>query len=79
MSSLLFTLAIAFVIVLISIGLLAIGWLISGRARIRAGTCGRDPTKKQDEKEGCGTSASCQLCDQTKEPPKKENDKLSQK
>lgn len=76
MSSLLFTLAIAFLIVLISIGLLAIGWLITGKARIRAGACGRDPTKKQDEKEGCGTSINCQLCDQNKEPPKKDNVKL---
>lgn len=74
MSSLLLTLAIAFIIVLISIGLLAIGWLISGKARIRPGACGRDPHKNREE---CGTSTSCQLCDQNKESPKKDNDKIS--
>jgi len=76
MSSLLLTLGIAFLIVLISIGLLAIGWLISGKSRIRAGACGRDPHKNREDKEGCGTSISCQLCDQNKETNEKKNDKL---
>lgn len=70
MSTLLLTLAIAFLIVLISIGLLAIGWFISGKARIRAGACGRDPHKTKDEKEGCGTKTSCQLCETKKDDEK---------
>ncbi len=74
MSSLLLTLAIAFVIVLISIGLLAIGWLISGKARIRPGACGRDPHKNRED---CQTSASCQLCDQNQDSVKKDHDKIS--
>lgn len=78
MSTLLFTLSIAFIIVLVSMALLAIGWLITGKPRIRAGMCGRDPNKKVNKDE-CGTSVNCQLCDKTQEPQKEEHDKLSQK
>ena len=62
MSTLLFTLGIAFVIVLIAVGLLAISWLLTGKSTLKPGACGRDPTHKQDPKEGCGTTVSCQLC-----------------
>lgn len=71
MSTLLLTLLIAFVIVAIAVGLLAIGWLLTGKSRMQAGACGRDPHKKRNEKEGCGTSVNCQLCDKKDEPEKK--------
>jgi len=54
MPDLFLTLVIAFVIIVIAIALLAIGWLITGKTRIEKG-CGRDPTKKRDD--------SCQSCD----------------
>lgn len=60
MSNLFTTLMIAFVVIVIAIACLAIGWLITGRARIER-SCGRDPTKKKDE--SCGASLSCDLCD----------------
>lgn len=71
MSTLLLTLAIAFVIVVLAIGLMAIGWLITGRSRLQPGACGRDPNKKRSDKEGCGTSANCQLCEKNDETEKK--------
>lgn len=71
MSTLLLTLAIAFIIVIIAIGFLAIGWLITGKSSIRPGACGRDPTKKQDSLE-CGpeTKSSCHLCKRPDEEKK---------
>lgn len=69
MSTLILTLSIAFVIVLIAVAALAIGWLLTGKSILRAGACGRDPTKKRDDK-SCGPQASCTLC----EKPKSKND-----
>lgn len=61
MSTLLFTLITAFIVCMIAIGLLALGWLITGQSKIRPGACGRDPTKKKDEK--CSDDeGSCGLC-----------------
>jgi hypothetical protein len=64
------TLVIAFVIVIIAVGLMAIGWLITGRSRMQPGACGRDPTKKRDESKECGPSVSCMLCDKKEEEKK---------
>lgn len=69
MSTLLLTLTIAFVIVIIAVSLLAIGWLVTGKSRIQAGACGRDPNKQKDE--GCNT-AQCQLCEHQEEKKKTE-------
>ncbi len=64
MSVLLLTLAIAFIIIVIAIAFLGIGWLITGKSKLRPGACGRDPTKKRDSSEcGTGTDVSCTLCD----------------
>jgi len=63
---------IAFVVIVIAIACLAIGWLITGRARIER-SCGRDPTQKKDE--SCGASLSCDLCD----PPKKKKCAFNEK
>lgn len=62
MSTLTLTLIIAFVLVVIALAGLAIGWLLTGKSIIRAGACGRDPTKKQDDK-SCGTNTTCSLCE----------------
>ena len=54
------TLVIAFVLIVLAIASLAIGWLITGRTKIERGACGRDPHRKRDEE--CGTSLKCDLC-----------------
>lgn len=61
MTNLLLTLTIAFVIFAIAIGLLAIGWLITGKVKLRPGSCGKNPHMKQDE--SCGKNVSCALCE----------------
>lgn len=61
MDLLLLTLGIAFVVVVLALGLMGISWLLTGKLKMRPGACGRDPTKKQDD-ESCGTTANCQLC-----------------
>ena len=60
MSNLFLTLVIAFVIIVVAIACLAIGWLITGRTKLERGACGRDPTKPRDE--SCETTTSCNLC-----------------
>ncbi|KAF3363166.1 hypothetical protein PHSC3_000353 [Chlamydiales bacterium STE3] len=61
MSTLALTLTFSFVIVLIAICSLAIGWLITGKSKIKGGMCGKVPGKKEDNEE-CNTSISCDLC-----------------
>jgi hypothetical protein len=70
MSSLLLTLGIAFVVVLIALACMGISWLITGKLKMRPGACGRDPTKKRDDEEGCGTNVNCQLCKKPEEKKK---------
>lgn len=60
MSNLFLTLIIAFVVIVLAIAALAIGWLITGRTRIER-SCGRDPTQKKEE--SCGTQRTCDLCE----------------
>lgn len=69
MSTLILTLILSFVIVLLALFSLAIGWVITGKQKIKGGTCGRVP-KKRDEVEGCGTDISCDLCSGKKEEKK---------
>jgi len=68
MSTLLLTLVLAFLIIAVAIGLMAIGWFITGRSRLQPGACGRDPTKKRNTE--CGTSSSCQICDKHEDTKK---------
>ena len=72
MSTLLVTLVLSFIIVLFALCALAIGWLITGKSKIKGGTCGRVP-KKKEEVDGCGTDISCDLCSGMEE---KKDDKL---
>ncbi len=64
MSNLFLTLMIAFVVIVLAIACLAIGWLITGRTRIER-SCGKDPTKKQGDE--CGAKISCDLCENPRE------------
>ncbi len=68
MSQLLLTLGAAFIIVMIALGCLAIGWLLKGKSILRPGACGRDPTKKQDDK-SCGTDSTCGVCKKDDDKP----------
>jgi hypothetical protein len=60
MSNLFLTLMIAFVVIVLAIACLAIGWLITGRTRIER-SCGRDPTQNKGEE--CRSNLSCDLCE----------------
>lgn len=69
MPDLFLLLMIAFIVIILAIACLAIGWLITGKTKIERGACGRDPTQKRGE--SCSTTTSCDLC----EPEKKEKPK----
>lgn len=64
------TLIIAFIIIMIAVALLGIGWLITGKSKMRPGACGRDPNQKNEQNDNCGTKVSCQLCEKPKEKKK---------
>lgn len=72
------TAAIAFIVVLIAIALLGIGWLLTGKSKIHPGACGRAPSQKKNRTDDCGQKTSCQLCEHEKKksPPGKDNDSL---
>lgn len=75
MPAIVITVLIAFFVICGALVCLGVGYLLTGKPKIKPGACGRDPHKIREE--GCGTSASCQLCDQNednkpkspKEPP----------
>lgn len=58
MSNLFLTLVIAFVIIVIALACLSIGWLITGKTKIERGACGRDPNKKMDDE----CDSVCNVC-----------------
>lgn len=60
MSNLFLTLIIAFVVIVLALAAMAIGWLITGRTKLEK-ACGRDPTKKKSA--DCGIDHPCDLCD----------------
>lgn len=63
MSTIVLTVMIAFIIVMVAVGLLAIGWLVTGKSKIKAGACGRDPNKNKDETcSDDSNNISCGLC-----------------
>lgn len=68
--STLITILIAFGFFLLAFALVGIGWLITGKMRVKFGACGRAPNQKKDK--SCGDKAKCSLC----EEEKKEKDDL---
>jgi hypothetical protein len=63
MSNLWITLLIASIIILISLALLSISLIFTGKQRIRPGMCGKDPTKKKEEcDKDKDNDDSCGLC-----------------
>lgn len=71
MSNLFLTLVIAFVVIVLAIACLAIGWLITGKTKLERGACGRDPNQPKDE----SCQSSCDLCS----PPPEEHKNNSSK
>ncbi|CCB85988.1 MULTISPECIES: hypothetical protein [Parachlamydia] len=59
------TLIIAFFAIIVALLLLGLGWLLTGKSKIKPGSCGRDPTQKKDNE--CGDQFSCTLCDKNDE------------
>ncbi|MEM1282362.1 MAG: hypothetical protein AAGG81_02280 [Chlamydiota bacterium] len=55
------TFSIAAVLIVIALVMIGLSWVLTGKQKIKGGTCGRDPTKEQDK--SCGTKVSCTLCD----------------
>ncbi len=64
------TFIIAFVLIVMAIACLAIGWLIKGKTIIEKGACGRDPTKKRNECDEANSNFSCSQCSPPKLAPK---------
>lgn len=71
METLVTTLAVSFIIVVFAVVLLGVGWILTGKSKLRLGQCGRDPNKSRNE-EGCGTNSTCSLCEK---PEDKSDDK----
>lgn len=62
MSNIIVTVSAAFVIIILCLFMLGIGWFLTGKAKLRLGMCGRTPTLKKDKSKGCGTDPQCPLC-----------------
>lgn len=75
MPNLFLTLVIAFVVIVLAIACLAIGWLITGKTKLERGACGRDPTHKKDE----SCQSSCDLCSTSPEPSDHSTDEQKDK
>jgi hypothetical protein len=72
MPNLFLTLLIAFIVIVFAIAFLAIGWLITGQTKIKR-TCGRDPTKEQED----SCQSTCDLCSTDHPETKKPTDSES--
>lgn len=72
--TLFWTSAIAFFLFLAAVLLISISLLLTGRNRVRGGSCGRFPANKRDDE--CGKDQSCDLCSPKKET---DNDDIHQK
>lgn len=65
MSNLALTLSIAFVLFSVAVAFLAIGWLITGKSRLRPGSCGRNPQMRRSD--ACEKEGSCALCEKNED------------
>ena len=64
------TFLITFILVVLAITALSIGWLITGKPKIVRGSCGIDPGRRRDEH--CGKDIRCDLCENNPENKKDE-------
>lgn len=53
------TFSIAAVLIIIALLMIGLSWVLTGRQKVKGGTCGRDPTKEKDT--SCGSN--CSLCE----------------
>jgi hypothetical protein len=67
MSALPLTILLASVIVILALLGLGIGWLITGKSKLR-GSCGRGPNTDKDA--SCGTTRTCEICRKDKKDDK---------
>ena len=58
-AGLVFTLLAAFVLLIVASALLGVGYLITGKTRLK-GSCGMDPNKRRSGK--CGKDIACPTC-----------------
>lgn len=79
LNELIATVAIAIFLIFMAIVLLGIGLLITGKSKLEAGACGRDPTHHKKRTDKCGTDISCTLCDKKTSTQKKRDDTLPQR
>lgn len=63
MSALPLTILLATVIVILALLGLGIGWLITGKSKLR-GSCGRGSNREKDG--SCGTQNTCEICGKDK-------------
>lgn len=75
MSTLILTLMIAFILVVLAIAALSVGWLFSGKSKIVRSASGSDPNKLREKE--CGTDTKCGMCETEidKKPKTKEANK----
>lgn len=64
------TFLITFILVVLAIAALSIGWLITGKPRIVRGSCGLDPQRRRDDNH-CGKDIRCDLCEKPEETENK--------
>lgn len=60
MSTIALTVLLGSVILVLGLLFMAIGWLLTGKSRIKPGMCGKNPHLKKEEEGSCGT---CDLCE----------------
>lgn len=68
MDNLITTIGIAFVFIALAVASLAIGWIITGKNRIKGSCGGKRPT---GDGKDCESTGSCELCDRNKKDDKK--------
>lgn len=60
LSTFLGTFFIALILIVVALLMIGLSWLVTGKQKIKGGSCGRLPKKEKDET--CGTKESCRLC-----------------
>jgi hypothetical protein len=71
LSTLFITLIIAFVVIVLAIACMAIGWLITGKSKIVRGACGMNPEELRKKECGSDEKISCSLCEKSEDKKKK--------
>lgn len=59
------TFAFASILIIAALLLIGLSWALTGKQKIKGGTCGRDPNKKRDKE--CGPKTHCQICNEEKD------------